>query len=161
MKASRVRTSAFPIIPVSGNFETPTARRSILDERIYHSLRKRSESVSIITCPNSRFFVQVDPTALVNTRRRLFNQFGGRHAHWLPRCSLRRNLAHRLAESVGHSSVSSFKACKFKVVKRIFAPSPSGGNGLVRTKARLVIEAPQAVKGKGAGRAPPALSLIT
>jgi hypothetical protein len=34
-------------------------------------------------------------------RRRVFNQFGGRHGYWLkrlPRCFLRRNLAHGLAK---------------------------------------------------------------
>jgi hypothetical protein len=51
--------------------------------------------------PISRFFVQVDPTAFVNTRRRLFNQFGGHHARWLkrlPRCFPRRYLPYRLAK---------------------------------------------------------------
>jgi hypothetical protein len=38
--------------------------------------------------------------------------------------------------------VSSFKACKFKAVRRIFAPSPCGGNGLVTTNALAFRDTP-------------------
>ena len=39
-------------------------RRSVSDSAIYHSLRKRSESVAVITCPNSRFYGHLPKTQI-------------------------------------------------------------------------------------------------